>query len=351
MRRRRSAYTCCASAFTTGAPSRTATVSAAADLPLAVGPPISQTRGSSSAAPSPMLLALTLVAATPDALDGAGETLAAAVAGRPVRVKEPRPLGPAAQDWLLESGEAAGDMRAPFEAAFAGRPIDLCLQPAAGRRKRLLLADMDSTIIGCECLDELADYAGRKAEVAAVTERAMAGELSFAPALRERVAALAGLPLDVVARCLQERVRLNPGARTLVRTMAAHGARCVLVSGGFESFTGPVAAMAGFHAARSNRLLDDGARLTGEVGEPILGREAKLEALQAEAGALDLPLEDTLAVGDGANDLAMIAAAGLGVAYRAKPVVAAQADARVDHADLTALLHFQGIAADRFTRD
>ncbi len=297
-----------------------------------------------------MPFSLTLVSPDADAAAEAARRAAAAVSARGGAVKGERALGPGAVDLHVEAAELA-PVREALTAAVAGLPVDGCAQPAASRLKRLLLADMDSTIIGCECLDELADYAGRKAEVAAVTERAMAGELPFAPALRERVAVLAGLSLDTVARCLDERVRLNAGARTLVRTMASHGARCVLVSGGFESFTGPVAAAAGFHAARANRLLDDGVRLTGRVGEPILGREAKLEALQFEAGALDLPLEDTLAVGDGANDLAMIVAAGLGVAYRAKPVVAAEADARVDQADLTALLHFQGIAADRFTHD
>ena len=211
--------------------------------------------------------------------------------------------------------------------ALDGLPVDHALQPAAGRRKRLLVADMDSTIIGCECLDELADLAGAGPEVAAVTERAMRGEIAFEPALRERVARLAGLPLAAVRRCLEERVRLNPGARTLTATMHAGGARAVLVSGGFDAFTGPVAAQAGFDAHHANRLLDDGERLTGAVAEPILGREAKLEALQREAGALDLPLGGVLAVGDGANDLAMIAAAGLGVAYRGKPAVVAGADA------------------------
>jgi phosphoserine phosphatase len=210
---------------------------------------------------------------------------------------------------------------------------------------------MDSTIIGCECLDELADYAGVKAEIAAITERAMAGELAFEPALRERVSRLAGLPVAALQRCYDERVRLNPGARALVRTMAANGARCVLVSGGFAFFTERVAAAAGFHDHRANRLLDDGQRLTGDVAEPVLGREAKLDALQAEAAALGAPLDATLAVGDGANDLAMIEAAGLGVAYRAKPVVAARADARVDHADLTALLYFQGYRAADFVTD
>ena len=296
-----------------------------------------------------MPFSLTLVSPEPDAAAHAAARAAAEVTGAGGRVKAQSTLGPGALDLRLE-GEP-DDLRAACDTAVAGLPVDACLQPAAGRRKRLLLADMDSTVIGCECLDELADYAGRKAEVSAVTERAMRGELAFAPALRERVATLAGLPVSDVARCLAERVRLNPGARVLARTLAAHGVRTVLVSGGFESFARPVAALAGFAQVRANRLLDDGARLTGRVGEPILGREAKLEALQAEAAALDIPLEETLAVGDGANDLAMICAAGLGVAYRAKPVVAAEADARVDHADLTALLYFQGYAAEDFVID
>ncbi len=272
------------------------------------------------------------------------------MAKRGGRVKEPVPLGALAQDWLVEIDPHAG-LAADLPAILAEGAVDACLQPASGRRKRLLVADMDSTIVGCECLDELADFAGVKAAVAAVTERAMRGELAFEPALRERVARLAGLKLADVARCLDERVRLNPGARTLVRTMAAHGAQALLVSGGFESFTGPVAAQAGFHGHRGNRLLDDGERLTGEVAEPILGREAKLAVLQQAAGDLGVALEETLAVGDGANDLAMIEAAGLGVAYRAKPVTAERADARVDHGDLTTLLYFQGYRAGDFVVD
>ena len=297
-----------------------------------------------------MPFALTLVSPDAEAAAQADRRAHAAVAANGGAVKHRRDLGAGAVDLLLDGAERPA-LDAAARAAVDGLPVDACLQPAAGRRKRLLLADMDSTLIGCECLDELADYAGRKAEVAAVTERAMAGELEFAPALRARVATLEGLPLADVARCLRERVRLNPGARTLARTLAAHGVRTVLVSGGFESFAGPVAAMAGFAAVRANRLLDDGARLTGRVGEPILGREAKLEALQEEAAALALPLDETLAVGDGANDLAMIEAAGLGVAYRAKQVVAARADAGVNHADLTALLYFQGYAQAEFARD
>jgi len=186
------------------------------------------------------------------------------------------------------------------------------------------------------------------AQVAAITERAMAGELAFEGALRERVAMLKGLGLDALQHCYDQRVRLNPGAETLVKTMAAHGARCVLVSGGFTFFTGRVARAAGFHDNRANTLIEDGAGLAGLVGEPILGREAKLAALLEEVAALGATPADALAVGDGANDLAMIEAAGLGVAYRAKPVVAAQSDARVDHADLTALLYFQGYRLEDF---
>jgi phosphoserine phosphatase len=187
-----------------------------------------------------------------------------------------------------------------------------------------------------------------KDKVSAITERAMQGEIDFEGALRERVAMLAGLDLAALQRCYDERVRLNPGARTLVQTMIAHDARCILVSGGFRFFTTRVAEAVGFQHDRANSLIEDGDRLTGEVGEPILGREAKLLALQAEAGDLGVGTDMALAVGDGANDLMMIDAAGLGVAYRAKPVVAAQADARVDYADLTALLYFQGYAIGDF---
>ena len=301
-----------------------------------------------------MLYAFTLV--TPDAtsdsgaLQKAGGRALAAVASAGARVKEPRRLGPGAMDYLLEADDAAA-AHAALNAALADEPVDFALQPWSGRKKRLLIADMDSTIIGCECLDELADFAGVKAEVAAITQRAMRGEIGFEGALRERVGMLEGLPLSALQRCYDDRVRLNPGARTLVRTMAANGVRCLLVSGGFRFFTRRVAEAAGFDAERANTLEDDGAALTGGVGEPIVGREAKLEALEQETAALGVPPEAVLAVGDGANDLMMIKAAGLGVAYRAKPVVAAEADARVDHADLTALLYFQGYAATEFVRD
>jgi len=256
----------------------------------------------------------------------------------------------AVTDLTLEADDAAA-VRAAVAPALADQPLDWCLQPAAGRKKQLLVADMDSTIIGVECLDELADFAGLKAEISAITERAMRGELEFEGALRERVAMLKGLPVEKLQQAYDERVRLNPGARTLVRTMRGHGARCVLVSGGFSFFTGRVAQAALFHAHRANQLLEADGQLTGFVAEPILGREAKLATLNEEARVARVPLAAALAVGDGANDLAMIEAAGLGVAYRAKPIVAARADAQVNHCDLTALLYFQGYSLDDFVTD
>jgi phosphoserine phosphatase len=250
----------------------------------------------------------------------------------------------------VEAAHADG-LKAAVDQALSGQPIDFCLQPWDGREKGLLIADMDSTIIGCECIDELADFAGVKAEVSVITERAMRGELDFEAALRERVAMLKGLPLSVLQQAYDERVQLNAGARTLVRTMRANGARAFLVSGGFTFFTSRVAEAAGFNANRANHLDEAEGLLAGTVRDPILGREAKLQALKEEAGLAGLDLSATLAVGDGANDLAMIGAAGLGVAYRAKPVVAAQAAARVDVADLTALLYFQGYRQADFVND
>jgi len=259
-------------------------------------------------------------------------------------------LGDGAADFVVDHGDPAVIRRAA-ENALTRHPIDVCAQPLAHRRKRLLVADMDSTIIDKECLDELAEFAGVREQVQAITERAMRGEIEFAPALRERVAMLEGMAVAELERVYAERIKLNPGARTLVRTMAANGARCVLVSGGFDVFTRRVASDAGFHADRANRLVHAGGKLAGTVEEPVLGREAKLAALLEEAAALGVELIDTLAVGDGANDLEMIKAAGLGVAYRAKPIVAEAAAARVDHADLTALLYFQGYSADAFVTD
>ena len=277
------------------------------------------------------------------------EVLAAAGArGKQARQVEAGEM--AVTDLILEGDDPAA-IRAALTPALATQTLDWCLQPLEGRKKRLLVADMDSTIINVECLDELADFAGLKAEISAITERAMRGELAFEGALRERVAMLKGLAVTALQQAYDERVRLNPGARTLVQTMRGHGGRCVLVSGGFSFFTGRVAQAAGFHAHHANTLEDADGALTGRVGEPILGREAKLATLKQEAALIGAPLSATLAVGDGANDLAMIEAAGLGVAYRAKPVVAAQADARVEHTDLTALLFFQGYAADAFVTD
>ncbi len=251
----------------------------------------------------------------------------------------------------LVSGEAA-DIELPaapdmalVHAVLDGAAIDAITTPAEGRRKALLVADMDSTIVTGETLDELADFAGLKDRIAAITARAMNGELDFKAALRERVAMLKGLPVDALERTWQ-RVRLTPGARELVATMRAHGAYAALVSGGFSFFTSRVAALCGFDLHRSNTLLDDGAALIGRVGEPILDRDTKLATLNGLAGERGLKLSATLAVGDGANDLDMLRAAGLGVAFHAKPIVAAAAQARVEHAGLRALLFVQGYRAE-----
>ncbi len=248
---------------------------------------------------------------------------------------------------ILSPGEAADiacvtapDMDA-VHAALNGAPVDAIVTAADGRRKSLLIADMDSTIVTSETLDELADFAGLKQRIAAITALAMNGELDFKSALRERVAMLRGLPVDALQKTWQ-RVRLTPGARELVATMRAHGTYTALVSGGFTFFTGRVAETLGFDMHRSNVLLEDGTALTGRVAEPILDRDTKLETLTRLAAERGLPMSATLAVGDGANDLDMLRAAGLGVAFRAKPIVAAEARARVDHADLRALLYAQG---------
>ena len=227
-------------------------------------------------------------------------------------------------------------------------PIDIVVQPRIDRRKKLFLADMDSTMIGQECIDELADFAGLKARVAAITERAMRGEIAFEPALCERVALLKGLPVNVVDEVLKQRIKPTPGGRELVMTMRAHGAYTCLISGGFTLFTNQVAAMIGFQENRANELKVADGKLTGEVTEPVLGRAAKLATLLELREAFDLDNLDTLVVGDGANDLGMIEAAGLGVAYHAKPAVAAAAAARIDYGDLTALLYAQGYRREEF---
>jgi phosphoserine phosphatase len=230
-------------------------------------------------------------------------------------------------------------------------PIDVCVLPAGDRRKRLLLADMDSTIIGQECIDEMAEVVGIKPQIAAITERAMRGELAFEEALRARLGLLAGISELQLEAVWRERVTLNRGARTLVATMRKAGATTALVSGGFTFFTLRVAKAAGFEINHANVLEMDGDRLTGQVVGPILGREAKLATLERLRDERKLTACQTMAVGDGANDLAMIGAAGLGVAYRAKPVVAAEADAAINHADLTALLYLQGYRRSEFARE
>jgi phosphoserine phosphatase len=247
--------------------------------------------------------------------------------------------------------EAGADQRPLAERVrtmLDGQAIDVVVQPVAHRRKKLFVADMDSTMIGQECIDELADLVGLRAHVSAITERAMRGEIAFEPALRERVALLKGLPATVVDDVIRDRITITPGAKTLVATMRRHGAHTCLVSGGFSLFTGRIAAMIGFHEDRANTLLIEGGKMTGKVREPVLGREAKLETLLMLAHRLQLPLEMTMAVGDGANDLAMIQRAGLGVAYHAKPAVAAAAHARIDHNDLSALLYVQGYRREEF---
>jgi len=237
-------------------------------------------------------------------------------------------------------------------AALAGVGADVVLQPMSGRRKRLFLADMDSTMIGQECIDELADYAGVKPQVAAITERAMRGEIEFASALRERVALLKGLPAAVIDEVIAKRIRLTPGARTLVATLRKNGVYTCLVTGGFTLFTQRIAALIGFHENHANTLIVDGrGRLTGEVAEPIFGRDAKLATLMELTRRLAIAPEATLVAGDGANDIAMIQAAGLGVAYHAKPNVAKAAAARIDHGDLTALLYAQGYRREEFVSE
>jgi phosphoserine phosphatase len=281
------------------------------------------------------------------ALDDAAVALAVGVlaTAQDVRVLDPG----IAVDLLFTPGGADDKAIAErLRVALKDLPIDVVAQPLSVRRKRLFVADMDSTMIGQECIDELADYVGLKAHVAAITERAMRGELAFEPALRERVALLKGLPVAVVEDVIAKRITLTPGARTLVATMRAHGGFTCLVSGGFTLFTSRVAAMIGFDEHRGNTLIVEDGKLAGRVAEPILGREAKYATLIALRDRLGLSVQDTLAAGDGANDIPMIEAAGLGVAYRAKPAVAAVAHARIDHGDLTALLYTQGYARAAF---
>jgi phosphoserine phosphatase len=251
-------------------------------------------------------------------------------------------------DYQVKSPDDIKAIEARLQAARGDLPIDIVVQPVAFRRKKLFLADMDSTMIGQECIDELADFAGLKAHVAGITERAMRGEIEFEPALRQRVALLKDLPVGVVDEVLAKRITPTPGGRELVMTMRANGAYTCLISGGFTLFTNAVAAKIGFQENRANELGVRDGKFTGEVAEPILGRAAKLATLIELRESFDLDEIDTLVTGDGANDLGMIEAAGLGVAYHAKPAVAAAAAARIDYGDLTALLYAQGYRREEF---
>ena len=248
----------------------------------------------------------------------------------------------------IDEGDAAdlrfsGDVKTARWALAALEGVDVVVQPDEPRWKRLFVADMDSTIIGQECIDELADYAGLKDKVARITERAMQGELDFPGALRERVRLLAGLDQRELSRCLDERVHVTAGAETLVQTMRAGGASCLLVSGGFLSFANPIAEAVGFDRVKANRLVFVGGKLSGEVGDPIVDAMSKQEALIEAREQLGLKREDVLAVGDGANDKLMIEEAGLGIAYKAKPTLAEVADAELKHHGLDALLWVQGV--------
>lgn len=320
-------------------PVRSASASASADLPLAVGPAISATFGLSGAdREGESMFIATLIAkqrlasgdisAAEDALGQAG-----------VHAFDRRWIeADVACDLLFSL--APEEARGVLEGLLPG--VDVVVQGEAGRRRKLLVADMDSTMIEVECIDELADYAGLRAQVAAVTERAMTGELAFEAALAERVALLAGLEESAIDLCRAERVRLTPGAVELVRTMKRGGALTILVSGGFTAFAEPIGAEIGFERVVANRLLADGGRLSGAVEPPIVGAQGKRRALLDALAERGLDARQALAVGDGANDIPMLREAGLGVAYRAKPAAAAAADARIEHNDLTALLYAQG---------
>lgn len=256
-------------------------------------------------------------------------------------------------DIVLETSEVSAQaIRQQAQSLLNAADIkaDICVQSTAEQRKKsLLICDMDSTLIGQECIDELADFAGVKDRVSAITERAMRGELNFEAALKERVGLLKDLPLSKLQTCFDERIALNEGARTLCQTMLAHGAKTVIVSGGFTFFTSRIAALTGFEKHQANTLIENGDVLSGEVGMPILGREAKKSALEHHTQGLGGP-QAAISIGDGANDLAMIEASGLGIAYRAKPIVASAAHCAIDHSDLTTALYFQGFKDHEFVQ-
>jgi phosphoserine phosphatase len=270
-------------------------------------------------------------------------------------LKAVRRLALAEPEWLAEAEalevplvSVAPGLEDTLRHELAGLPVDVAVVPAQNRRKRLLLADMDSTIIEQEVVDELAALAGVGPEVSAITERTMRGELAFEPALRERVALLEGLPATAIETVIRDRISFSPGGRTLVATMKVHGAFTAIVSGGFTAFTGHVAEALGFESHEANRLVIEDGRLSGRVAEPVLGQSAKVEALRRLMTKLGIAADDVITVGDGANDIAMLQLAGLGVAVHGKPAVRAAADVRIDHADLTALLYLQGYRKAEF---
>ena len=278
---------------------------------------------------------------------------------RPLATIASQAVGASAISWLspdvacdlsLPDGIAKDEAAGALRERLGAEAVDIVVHEATGRRKKILLADMDSTMIDQECIDELADEVGLKERVALITARSMNGEIAFEPALRERVALMKDLELSVVDRIIRDRLTLASGGRALVQTMRMHGAWTALISGGFDVFTAKIAEKLGFHENRANRLIVADGKLTGEVAEPILGRAAKAEALSDIAVRHDADAEDVLAVGDGANDLDMIQLAGMGVALHAKPAVAAEARIRIDHGDLTALLYLQGYREEEFAR-
>ncbi|MEM8853628.1 MAG: phosphoserine phosphatase SerB [Pseudomonadota bacterium] len=293
-----------------------------------------------------MEFVVTLVAPAGQALEP--ERVAPLVAA--VKAHHVERLDRRAADVMVNADDGAR-LRADVTHHLGSAPVDAIVQPLKGRAKRLLMSDMDSTLIGQECIDELAGALGLKPQVAAITERAMRGEIDFATALRERVGLLKGTPESAIADCLKNVVTLNEGAATLISACKRHGVRTVLVSGGFVQFAEPIAATLGMDAAFANTLNAEGGVLTGTVAEPILGADAKRDRLLHECEALGIDVADAVAVGDGANDLAMVERAGLGVAYKAKPLLRDGANAAVDHTDLTTVAYAMGLTPEDETID